>query len=69
MKHYPIQDVLFALGIKSQFKQFLFLLLHRKDLDTIDLEYGINEERIAKIIHEMPRIERSFFKIKVKKGF
>lgn len=64
MKHYRIQDVLIALGMKSKFKQFLFLFLHRKDLDTIDLKYGINIDRIAKIIYEMPQIERSFFKIK-----
>lgn len=67
-QRYNLQDALFAIGINATWKQAIFLTLHRKELNTIHIEYGVTLPQVVELLESISEFERAIYGIRFKKS-
>lgn len=64
LKRYPLPELMTAIGVKGKAKQFIFLLLLRRELKETQINYGMTLTDFDKAIETLTPTQKQFFKIK-----
>lgn len=67
-QRYNLNDALFAIGLNTQWKQAIFLILHRNELNTIKVDYGVTLPQVVEILESISNFERTIYGLKFRKN-